>query len=52
MKLEEDLLAVGIEDVADPEIHRVVLQIHDCSSRALYFFSFQKLEGLIAMDMP
>ena len=41
MKLEEDLLAVGIEDVADPEIHRVVLQIHDCSSRALYSSAFK-----------
>ena len=44
MKLKEDLLAIRVKDVADSEIHRMVLQIHNRSSHALDSVSFQKHE--------
>jgi hypothetical protein len=53
MKMKEDLLAVGIVNVADSETHRMVLQIHDRSiSCPLIFSAFSNSQPCRAMNMP
>ena len=52
MKLEKDLFPFRIKDVADSEIHRMVLQIHDRSISSLRIFQLLTSELSLAMNMP